>query len=72
MKIENIKLLGFISKKTSAINNKASIRKSLAIIDPKTILINVFSFLFKLILVEITPARKLRVVMIKAKRTEMN
>jgi len=72
MKIENIKLLRFISKKTSTINIIASTRNSLSIIDPKTILMKVFSFLFRLILADNMPPRKLNVVIIKARVIETN
>jgi len=72
MKIENIKLLRFISKKTSTINIIASTRNSLSIIDPKTILMKVSSFLFRLILADNMPPRKLNVVIIKARVIETN
>jgi hypothetical protein len=72
MKIENIKLLRFISKKMRIIRMIKSIKNSLITIDPKTILMNVFSFLLKLILADKKPARKFKVVIIKDRKTEMS
>jgi hypothetical protein len=72
MKIENIKLLRFISKKRRANNMTISIKNSLITIEPKTIFMNVFSSLLRLILADKIPARKLRDVIIKARRTERN
>jgi hypothetical protein len=72
MKIENIKLFRFISKKMSRIKMTASRRKSLITIEPNTILMKVFSFLLRLILADIMPAKKLKVVIIKDRIIEMN
>jgi len=72
MKIENIKLLRFISKKIKAIKIRRSIKKSLITIEPKTIFMNPFVLLFKLNFADKIPAIKLRVVRIKARKTEIN
>ncbi|RPI75430.1 MAG: hypothetical protein EHM47_02650 [Ignavibacteriales bacterium] len=72
MKIENIKLLRFISKKRRAINMVISIKNNLITIDPKTIFMNVFSFLLRLILADKKPARKFNVVITNPRKTDAN
>ncbi len=72
MKIENIKLFRFISKKMKINNIMRSIENILMTIDPNTILIKVFSSLLKLIFIDKNPAIKLSVERTEAIRIEMN
>jgi hypothetical protein len=55
-----------------AIKMRRSIKNSLITIEPKTILINPVVLLFRLSLADKIPAKKLRVVRIKARKTEIN
>jgi hypothetical protein len=72
MKIENIKLLRFISKKSRTINMAPSIMKRRKTIEPKIILMKVFSPFLRLALAEIIPKVKFIVVKINARITAMN
>ncbi|HSP88404.1 MAG TPA: hypothetical protein VLN45_09745 [Ignavibacteriaceae bacterium] len=72
MKIENIKLFRFISKKINTIKIIASVRKSLITIEPNIILMKVFSLFLRLILADKIPARKFKVVIDNPTNTEMN
>jgi hypothetical protein len=72
MKIENIKLFLFISKKIRQINIIRSSEKNLIIIEPKTIFKKAASVFFKPNFTDKNSAKKLIEVIPKARRIEMN
>jgi len=72
MKIENIKLFLFISKKSKEINTINKSKKNLIIIEPNTIFIKPESGFFKPILTDKNRPKKLAAVIPKARRIEIN
>ena len=72
MKIENIKLFLFISKKIKEINRINKSEKNLIIIEPNTIFMNPESDFFRLFFTVKNSTKKLTEVIPKARRIEIN